>query len=166
MSYGDRMTPPALRRTQQISASPSAVWAVLTDLESAASLLRGVESIELLTSGPYDVGTRWRETRTIMGGRETEQLQVLEAVPDHRSVISAAARGVTYTTTFTLTATSRGTDLAMEFSAGAGAPGGSVAFVPRVLARIGARVTTGVMEQDLQDIAAAAERRAADSGAN
>lgn len=36
------------------------MWEVLTDLEQAPQTLSGVTSVQLMTDGPYAVGTRWR----------------------------------------------------------------------------------------------------------
>lgn len=52
------MSAPQIGLAQFIAASPEAVWAVITDISSATGTLSGVDSIELLTNGPYRVGTR------------------------------------------------------------------------------------------------------------
>lgn len=59
----------ALSLERAIDASPDAVWRVLTDLEGSEAVLSGVARIERLAGFGYAIGTRWRETRTVMGPR-------------------------------------------------------------------------------------------------
>ena len=47
-----------------VQARVERVWEVLTDVAHADQTLSGVE---LITEGPYRVGTRWRETRRMFG---------------------------------------------------------------------------------------------------
>jgi hypothetical protein len=42
---------------------PATVWAVLTDLDGLPRVRRHVVAAQVLTPGPFGVGTRWRETR-------------------------------------------------------------------------------------------------------
>lgn len=61
-----------------ISAPRERVWRVLTDLDNAPTLIPSITSVERLTDGPYAAGTRWRETRTMLGRTETHELEVAE----------------------------------------------------------------------------------------
>ena len=54
--------------TQHINASPEKVWAVISDIPGSAATLSGVESIQMVSEGPYGEGARWKETRSMMGG--------------------------------------------------------------------------------------------------
>jgi len=49
--------------TRSIDLPAAAVWAVLTDLDGLTEVRRHVRSTQVLTPGPFDVGTRWREVR-------------------------------------------------------------------------------------------------------
>ena len=60
--------------TQQSTAAPEAAWRVLTNIAGAAETLSGVTAVEMLTPGPYAVGTRWRETRRMFGKEETQEM--------------------------------------------------------------------------------------------
>jgi hypothetical protein len=62
-----------------VQAPAERVWEVLTDVAHADQTLSGVEYVELISEGPYRVGTRWRETRRMFGKEATEQLQVTVA---------------------------------------------------------------------------------------
>lgn len=80
------MTGHVIHLNTEIEAPPDAVWEVLTDLESAARILRSVDRVADVSPGPYDVGTSWREDRSIFGHRGTEELRVIESDPPRRTV--------------------------------------------------------------------------------
>jgi carbon monoxide dehydrogenase subunit G len=62
--------------SKRIAAPVETVFDVATDLAHAAEHVRGIEKIELVTDGPIGVGTRWRETRKMMGGASTETFEI------------------------------------------------------------------------------------------
>ncbi|MEE2059357.1 SRPBCC family protein [Rhodococcus artemisiae] len=145
--------------TRSIAAPPSAVWAVLTDLDSAPDTLRGVTAVERVEGGgEYRVGTRWRETRVMFGKSATEELQVTESVPEQRTVITAESGRARYRTVIELTPTATGTDLTMEFSGDSGPLGAAAQLLMTVTGPLAKRATAKSMRQDLEDIAAVAER--------
>ena len=88
---------------RDVAASPEEVWRVLTDLDHAAETLSGVSRVELLTEGPYTVGTRWRETRKMFGKEATEEMRVTAVEAPARTTVEADSAGVNYVTVFTLT---------------------------------------------------------------
>lgn len=147
-----------LTLTRLVHASPHLVWAVLTDLDRATEVLRNVTRVERMTDGPYAVGTRWRETRRMMGREETEEMWVAESDPLRRTVVAASSGGAEYRTTFELEPQPDGsTLLRYTFRAETPDPSGVQKLLWAVFGRLGARVTRKVMEQDLEDIAGAAE---------
>lgn len=152
-------TTPQLRLTQPIDADPAAVWAVLTDIGAAASTLSGVDAVEVLTEGPYAVGTTWRETRSVLGMRATEEMEVIEADEPRSTVVVARSGDVLYRTQFRLEPTERGTDLTMTFGAAMPERRGLRRYLGAALSSLGLRAAQKAMEKDLQDIAIAAARR-------
>ncbi|WP_306233147.1 SRPBCC family protein [Agrococcus beijingensis] len=151
----------SLTLERSIDASPDAVWHVLTDLEGSQTVLSGATRIERLAGVGYAIGTRWRETRTMMGREATEEMEVVGIDPGRSTTIAAEANGMRYRTEFTLepqpAAEGRaGTLLRMRFSG----TYQTLSWVQRVVAKltsgIGMRVTRRIMQQDLDDIAAAA----------
>lgn len=92
------MSTPRIGLTQKIDAPVEAVWAVVTDIGSADAVLSGVDAIELLSDGPYGPGTRWRETRTMFGLKDTVEMEVSESVPPERTVVLAEVGDVIYRT--------------------------------------------------------------------
>lgn len=155
------MTTQQLRLSRQIPASAEQVWAVLTNIEAAPRTLSDVMRVEMLTPGPYAVGTRWRETRKMFGFEGTEEMEVAVADAPHRTVIVADSAGAAYRTEFLLSPISGSPDaiqLTMVFSAAPQAQGGLKGRLMGVMAKVGMKATRTAMEQDLEDIAAAATR--------
>ncbi|WP_446225580.1 SRPBCC family protein [Nocardia sp. IBHARD005] len=143
---------------REIAAPVQHVWAVLTDLDSAVETLSGVTRIERLTGDGYRVGTRWRETRKILGKEATEEMEVTEVDPEHRTTLIAESGGITYRTEFTLTPTTTGTNLTMTF-AGTSTTTGWRAVIEKVTSPLGTAVARKMMAADLTDIARAAQAR-------
>src|SRR5918994_476360 len=101
-----------------VQAPVERVWDVLTDVAHADQTLSGVTRVELITEGPYRVGTRWRETRRMFGKEATEQMQVTVVETPTRTVIEADSSGIHYVTEFMLAGSGAdATLLAMSFTA-------------------------------------------------
>ncbi|MGY1740375.1 MULTISPECIES: SRPBCC family protein [unclassified Blastococcus] len=144
---------------RHVRAPVERVWAVATDLAGAPQVLSGVDAVEVLTPGPFGVGTRWRETRTMMGRSATEEMAVTAVEPQRAYTVEAASSGVRYVSTFAFApAADGGTDVRMTFG---GTPSSAVV---RVLAAVTGplvrRSVTRALDRDLADLAAAAERGA------
>lgn len=155
-----------ITRSHTIAATPEQVWAVLTDVARAAQTLQGVTRVHLMTDGPYAVGTRWRETRTMLGKSSTQEMWVAENDPWRRTVIRSEAGGASYTTEFLLRTLGAaeapaGTELTMRFSGTAQDPSALEKAAMKVFGGMAAKATAKALEQDLADIAAAAEAAAA-----
>src|SRR6476469_7450407 len=103
--------------TQHINAPAESVWSVMTDIPGSAATLSGVNSIQMLTDGPYGEGTRWKETRTMMGRSETVEMWVSQADPPRSTTVKALQGSADYTTRMTLADRDGGTDLTMSFGA-------------------------------------------------
>ena len=91
-----------------INGSKAAVWAAITNIENAADLWSGIESIEVLEKPPNGlVGLRWRETRMLFGKSASVDKWITEAV-DNRFYRTRAEDGgfVFLTTSSSVTSTS------------------------------------------------------------
>jgi len=143
--------------TRDVAASPEAVWTVLTDVHHAAETLTSVTRVEVLTDGPYAVGTRWRETRTMFGKEATEELWVTEVEAPRRTTVEGDSSGVHYVTVFTLSPLPTGTRLAMVFSGEQENPSMLHKAAWVLFGRMGLKASAKMMTRDLEDIAARAE---------
>jgi carbon monoxide dehydrogenase subunit G len=146
-----------IQLTQHVAATPAKVWAVLTDLDAAVTTLTGVISTERASGEGYAVGTRWRETRKMLGKEATEEMWVAEVEPERWTVVKANSRGADYTTVFALAPSGDGTDLTMTFAADPDKSSFFAKLMIKLFAGLASKATSKMMAQDLRDIAAAAE---------
>ncbi|TPV52453.1 SRPBCC family protein [Pseudarthrobacter phenanthrenivorans] len=143
--------------TQHINATPEKVWSVITDIPGSAATLSGVDSVQLLTDGPYGEGTRWKETRKMMGRSETVEMWVAEAEPNRSTTVKALQGGADYTTRFTLAPGDGGTDLTLTFGAEVLKPTVGSRILMLLFGRMGMAATRKALAKDLAEIAAKAE---------
>lgn len=150
--------------THWTTAAPDTVWAVATDLDRAVQVLSGVTEVERLDAGDgYGPGTRWRETRELFGRSASEVLEVTAIDDDARSyVVEADNRGTHYVSTLRVTPSDAGALLRMTL--GAETSGLGSRLLARTVGRAFESATRTALEQDLRDIAAAAEADEADHG--
>ena len=142
---------------RHVAAPVERVWALATDLAGAPHVVRGIEAVEVLTPGPFGVGTRWRETRRMFGRTATEEMTVTAVEPHRSYATEASGPGVTYVSGFAFApAAGGGTDVTATFG---GRPTTTVGRVLAVLTgALGRRAIARALAQDLADIATAAER--------
>lgn len=153
--------PQELVVTRETSAPPDAVWAVITNIAGSADTLRGVDAVEVLEDpGGFAPGLRWRETRTMMGRTESQEMAVTAVDAANRSyVVEADAHGAHYRSTMSAAPAGDGATITMSFGA---EPTGTVArILGATLGKLAVGATRRALQQDLDDIAAAAEARAA-----
>lgn len=156
------LAPMQLDLSRHIAADPHTVWDVLTDIPNAHRTLIGVTAVEILTAGVYEPGFRWLETRRMFGMRATEEMMVQSADAPHSTTVVAENGGTEYKTVFTLVADADGaTILGMHFSAETAHAPAISRVVTVLMGKVALNATRKSMEQDLADIAAEAERRAA-----
>jgi carbon monoxide dehydrogenase subunit G len=143
--------------TQHIHASPEKVWSVISDIPGSAATLSGVESVQMLSEGPYGEGTRWKETRAMMGRSETVEMWVAKADPPRSTTVKALQGGADYTSRFSLAERDRGTDLTLTFGAEVLKPTVFSKVTMALFGKIGMSITRKALTKDLAEIAAKAE---------
>jgi uncharacterized membrane protein len=142
--------------SRAIAAPAHEVWAVLADISSYPSRFTKIDAVDLLTDGPFDVGTRWRETRTVYGQSGTVELRVIECQRSRRyrteSLVDARA-----TMQYRLTPSPDGSTTAVQVTFET--TGGSLAY--RIQERLYrarlVRCAVDNNDQDLADLAGACE---------
>ena len=143
--------------TREIDAPAQRVWDIVTDLQASPEVLSGVDRVERLDGGDaFEVGTRWRETRTMFGRQASEEMAVTAIEPPRSYTVEAGSGGTTYRSTIAVTPLGeRRSRLTMGFAAQ------STGIAGRVLAATVGRLFLGstrkALERDLEDIATAAE---------
>lgn len=143
--------------TQHVNASPEKVWAVISDIPGSAGTLSGIDSIQMLSDGPYGEGTRWKETRTMMGKKETVEMWVSETDPPRSTTVKALQGGADYTSRFKLTESNGGTDLTLTFGAAVTNPSLISKVGMALFGKLGMSMTRKALAKDLAEIAAKAE---------
>lgn len=98
--------------TETIAAPPEQVFALATDLAGAADRIGGIESLEVLSDGPFGVGTRWRETRQMFGKASSEEMIVTAFESDRAYTTEATSCGCRYVSGFACGPTADGATLA------------------------------------------------------
>jgi uncharacterized membrane protein len=141
---------------RQVAAPVERVWAVTTDLAGSPQVVRGIDAVEVLTPGDFGVGTRWRETRTMLGRSATEEMTVTAVEPQRSYTTEAVRPGVRYVSTVAVTPAGDGSELTLTF--GARPTSAVTRLLGAVTGPLGRRAVARALEKDLADLAAAAER--------
>ncbi|MBI5879673.1 MAG: SRPBCC family protein [Chloroflexi bacterium] len=80
----------------EIDAPRERVFEVFCDIPHAAEMLDGIEQIEVLGDERFDIGFRWRETRTMFGKQATEEMWVTMFERPASFEVEAASHGTHY----------------------------------------------------------------------
>ena len=142
--------------SRHVDAPPDRVWDVLTDLEHSPDVVRAIGLVEIHTGPGFDVGTRWTETRTMMGRTANETMEVTAIDLGRSYVVEADSGGTHYRSEFRIAPDGDGTAITMTFGGQPSGLGGRVAAA--TLGRLFARPTRKALAADLDDIAQASER--------
>lgn len=154
--------------TQHVSAPAAKVWSVVTDIPGSPATLSAVESVQLITGSAYAEGTRWRETRTMLGRSETVEMWVSRCEPPSpgragtagstaSTTVQARQGGTDYTSRFSLAARDGGTDLTLTFTAVPVRTTRLARAAVLLFGPLGMRLTRKGMARDLAEIAGKAE---------
>jgi len=101
--------------SRQINAPLEQVFEVFTDLPNAPDRITGIVSVEMLTDGPMAEGTRWKETRKMMGKEATETMWITTFDPPNRYVAEAESCGTHYISILSFEPNDGGTSVTMSF---------------------------------------------------
>lgn len=141
-----------------INGSRAAIWAAITDLEHAASMLSGVEQIDILARPATGlVGLRWRETRILFGKPASVDKWITDAVEPEFYSTRAESDGFVFLSTIRLSEGSGGITLTSIHDSQ------PQTFATRLMSLPMGVFFKGVAQkallQDLNDIKAAVERQ-------
>ena len=145
---------PSVAVETTIAAPLERVFEIATDLGRLPDTMSGIDSVEVLTDGPFAEGARWRETRTLYGKRATEEMWVTGFDPPRSYVVEAESHGAHYRTEITFATDGDGTRVTFLFGAR------PVSFMARLLSfltRMMMKSVKKALAQDLADLKTAAE---------
>jgi uncharacterized protein YndB with AHSA1/START domain len=139
--------------SQTIAAPVDRVFALAADIPNVPTFIPHILRVEMLAKPtPTQVGTRWRETRKMMGKEAAVELEFAEFVPPSRSMITCSVANCRYDTCFEFTPTSSGgTSLTMTARI---FPRGPIAWLLATLTKSAMR---SGMRQDMLCLKQAAE---------
>ncbi len=98
-----------------IAAPVERVFAVASDIPRWPQSIGAITRVEMLTPGPVAAGTRFRETRTMFGRTESQEMAVAEMLPPSLFVLTAESHGTRYRAVHTFAAERDGTRLGLVF---------------------------------------------------
>ena len=139
----------------EMRAPVERVFGLFTDIEHAAERVSGIKEIEVLTTGPFELNTRWRETREVLGRLDDAEMEVTSFELNRQYTVTHHKAGVRIDTVFTFEPVRAGTKVSIEFELHPeGLPPGLL--LPLEWA-IGGKVRH-VLSDDLEDLKASIER--------
>ena len=142
--------------SRQINAPLDQVFEAFTDLANAPERISGIVSVELLTDGPMREGTRWKETRKMMGKEATETMWITRFDPPNCYVAEAESCGTHYVSTLSFEEADGGTLVTMTFE------GKPVTFVAKLFSLLMGWMMKGAVRkmvgQDLEDLGGVCEK--------
>jgi Polyketide cyclase / dehydrase and lipid transport len=143
--------------TELIAAPAADVFALFSDLENAAGRIQAIVKLELLTPAPVGKGTRFRETRVMMGREHAEVMEIIDFDPPRSYVVHCVSCGMEYRTQFRFVPVNGGTRVEQEFD---GRPLTLFAKLMAPLSQWMLGPMQRCLEQDVRDLKQIAEREA------
>jgi uncharacterized protein YndB with AHSA1/START domain len=143
-----------IRVSNFIAAPVERVFQLFTDIEHGPAHVSDIKNIEMLTPGPVRLGTRWRETRDLVGVKDSAEMEITSFERNHTYTITHHKAGVQMATTFWFEAVSGGTNVSIEFELESGG------VPPGLLAPLGWAIegkVKQVLSHDLSDLKHAVE---------
>ena len=140
-----------------INGSKEAVWAAITDIENAASIISGIKNIEVIEKPANGfVGLRWKETRILFGNSATVVKWITDATPNEYYKTKAEDSGFVFVTTFRISPSNGGVTLTSTHET---KPQGIVSHLKALPMFLFKGMIRGAIQHDLNDIKAAVEKK-------
>lgn len=135
--------------SNEIAAPIDRVFRTFTDIEHGPDHVSGIKKLEMMTPGPVRVGTRWLETREVMGRLDTAEMEITAFERDRMYTITHHKAGVRMDTTFWFESSGDRTKVTVDFNLD------SAGLPPGFLAPLGwaiAGKVESVLNHDLADL--------------
>jgi hypothetical protein len=139
-----------------INGSKAAIWAAITNIENASTIISGILNIEVLEKPANGlVGLKWRETRTLFGKPATAEKWITDAVENEFYKTRAEDNGFVFLSTIRISESSGGITLISSHET---RPQGIVARLQSIPMFLFKGVIKKAILQDLNDIKSAVEQ--------
>ena len=141
-----------------VAAPVERVFDVFTDVEHGAGRVSNIEKIEMLTVGGVKLGSRWLETREVLGHRDSAEMEVTAFERNRTYTITHQKAGAQIDAVFTFEPDDDRTRVQVEFVLKShGLPPGALAPVRLAIAN----KVRDVIGHDLEDLKAFIEQGSA-----
>lgn len=101
--------------TTHVKAPIEKVFAAYSDFGNCAGRIKGIKRVEMLTSGPVGVGTRFKETRVMFKKEATETMEVSALEPNREYTLTCNSCGALFNSTFRFEPEAGGTQVTLDF---------------------------------------------------
>jgi uncharacterized protein YndB with AHSA1/START domain len=140
----------------RVAAPVEQVFDVFTDVEHGAERVTNIQKIEMLTVGALRLGSRWLETRAVLGHQDTAEMEVTAFEHNRTYTITHHKAGARIDAVFTFDPVDDQTTVQIEFIMEShGLPPGALAPVRWAMAS----TVRDVIGQDLEDLKAFIEQQ-------
>jgi uncharacterized protein YndB with AHSA1/START domain len=106
--------------SNQFAAPVERVFRYFSDVERAPVHVSSIRKVEMLTPGAFQLGTRWRETREVVGVPDSAEMEVTSFDRNRTYTITHHKGGVRIDTVFSFEPSEDGTLVSVEFEVGTG----------------------------------------------
>jgi len=100
----------------RIGSPVERVFELFTEIERSSERVSGIRKIEVMTSGGFRLGTRWMETREIIGRKVTEEMEVTAFERNRTFTITNDTRGMRIDAEFRFAPANRATAVSVELT--------------------------------------------------
>jgi len=139
-----------------IQAPRNKVWQIISDIESSAGFITGIEKVEILEKPENSlVGLKWEETRILFGKTATEVMWITDVDEGFSYKTRADGPGVVYISSLNLVEEGNQTRLTMGFESEILSLGTKI--LSAIMGLFFNKATKDAIKQDLVDIKSAAE---------
>src|SRR5215207_2009443 len=114
------LTMAKVKVSTDVKAPVERVFGLFTDIEHAAERVSAIKKIEVMSTGPFNLGYRWTETREVMGRLDDATMEITSfernrtyTVTHHKGGVLGT--GVRIDATFTFEPVPEGTTVSIEF---------------------------------------------------
>jgi len=104
-----------VRVSREIAAPVDKVFALFTDIEHGSEHVSGIKGTEMLTLPPFRLGTKWQETREVLGRLDAAEMEVTSFEQNKAYTVTHQKAGVRIDTTFGFEPIPGGTRVSVEF---------------------------------------------------
>ena len=105
-----------IKVSREIAAPVEDVFALFTDIEHGAAHVSGIKGVEMMTFGEFRLGTKWGETREVLGRLDDAVMEITAFERNRSYTITHHKAGVRVDTVFTFEPAAGGTRVTIEFA--------------------------------------------------